>query len=133
MSEEQNTENSLESTDLTEEEQTLCENLETAHKRIFVWRFKDHGLVVQRKPTRHEWRRYKTDLTKAPMTDPILVQENLIKACMVHPGPQILDKILDDSPAMLELFMATAEGLAVGDRGEVSALGKDWKKPDATT
>ncbi len=117
--------------DFTPEEVKLLETLEQKHKRIFPFKIQGHGLVVMRKPLRSEWKKYLQDNEK-PMVDKIALKEILVKNLFAHPGPDAFDAVMDDYPGLLEPFVMCAESLAAGTTNEVVALGKDWKKPDAT-
>ena len=111
-----------------EEKQKLAE-LEEQHKRIYPFRVKGHGMIVFRRPLRAEWRRYQNELMR-PQVDRVVSNENMAKTLCVLGS---VDSVLDDFPGMIEVFALCIANLATGENTEVAALGKDWKKPEATT
>lgn len=115
--------------DFTDDETKLVASLKAKHKRVYAVKFSDHGLLVIRRPLRGEWRKYESDLEKKNH-DPFIVKDNLLKALTVHPvgGPgddKIIDRVLDDFPAMQKNLLILVELMATGDNNEViSDLGK---------
>lgn len=90
------------------------------------------GLLVFRKAKRGEWHRYKADPKKVPPLsfDEFAHDENFIRA-MVCLGD--VEPVLDDGPALHDLFLEACKALANGTDPDFAYLGKDWKTPDATT
>lgn len=112
--------------DFTPEEQALIGQLRAKHKRVYAVKFADHGLLVLRRPSRGEWRKYEADLEKRNH-DHFVVKDNLLKTLMVCPvgDDKKIDNILDDFPAMQKNLLILVELMATGDSNEVvSDLGK---------
>lgn len=120
------------STDFTAEEKIQLDELEVKHGRVFPFRVTGHGLIVLRRPLRPEWRKYQNEIRR-PQTDIMIADENFAKLLTLVPDAQGLDKVLDEFPGLIDVFMDCIRMLAVGNTSEVAVLGKDWKEPDATT
>jgi hypothetical protein len=116
------------------EEVKQLEELEAKHQRIHPFRIDaPHGLVVLRKPTRPEWRKYKATRDREDgLVDVGKLDEDLIRSCLCKVGTSC-DALLDDYPGLVEIFILALENLATGTKDQVRSLGKDWKRPAATT
>ncbi len=113
--------------DFTQEEKDIVASLKVKHKRVYAFKFSAHGLLVLRRPTRGEWRKYESDLEKKNH-DPFVVKDNLLKTLAAHPvgNASKVDEILEDFPAMQKNMILLVELMATGDNNEVvSDLGKD--------
>lgn len=119
--------------EFTPEECVLLTELEKKHRRVRGIKVEKYGLVVFATASRKQWQKYQRDRADA-RTDAVTVEENLLRECLVYPKtPGILDTILDDFPGLQSPFSYTVATLSGGDNDEVKLLGKDWKRPVATT
>jgi hypothetical protein len=122
----------------TPEEVALLGELEQKHGRVQPLRVKGHGLIVFGKPdgARKLWKKYRQDRDD-PRTDRVTLEENLQRACIVHPkgpvGLALYNAALDDFPGLDTTFAFLVGQIFGGDNEEVKILGKDWKRPEATT
>ena len=104
-------------------------------KRIWPMRVDGFGLVVLRRPKKGEWRSYQRD-NNDKHADKAKVEDNLRRLCFAYPDKKVYDEIIDEYPALGDLFSIRIGQLASGagaDGSEaVQDLGKDLKKPVAT-
>lgn len=128
-------ENQVAEDPFTPEERATLDSLEEKWGEIWPFRVKGFGLVVLRKPTKPEYRSYQRERAN-PKTDDVIVEENLRRLCLAHPGGKAYDEIIAAFPALGDVFSnrigALASGMAADGSEAVQDLGKDWKKPVAT-
>lgn len=119
--------------EFTKEEIQLLTELEKKHGRITPFRIEGHGLLVLKKPSRQRWQQYLKDADNE-LHDKNLTEQGLIQDCVAYPDGTIIPRILDDMPCALnELSIAIAKLGGGGNKDLVRNLGKDWKRPVATT
>jgi hypothetical protein len=77
------------------------EELKQKHGTVVVLEAGDYTVVV-RKPTRAHWRRFR-EYASDPAKRPICA-ETLFRDCVVYPDAKALEAMLEDKPALAELF-----------------------------
>jgi hypothetical protein len=119
--------------EFTKEELTLLGELEKKHKRITPFRIEGFGLIVLKPPTRKRWGQFQKDAGNE-LHDAQLTEQALVQDCVAHPDATVIPRILDEYPvALTELSQAVAKLGGGNNKDLVRNLGKDWKRPAATT